>query len=112
MNDHINKKYDELFRKMPRLKERYGICPQTTKVIDHLVIGDDPYKLIENLISINLSAQDRIEELSNFSPINQSVAMEFISAAKDFVQKVESGRARSTDSYNKFKNALKLVGIK
>jgi hypothetical protein len=29
------------------------------------------------------------------------------SAAKDFIKKVDEGRARSTDSYNKFKKALK-----
>ena len=28
-------------------------------------------------------------------------------AAEDFIAKVDSGRARSTDSYNKFKEALK-----
>lgn len=28
-------------------------------------------------------------------------------AALDFINKVDTGRARSTDSYNKFKNALK-----
>lgn len=29
-----------------------------------------------------------------------------IDAAEDFIGKVDSGRARSTDSYNKFKRAL------
>lgn len=35
---------------------------------------------------------------------------DLIDAAKDFIEKVDTGRARSTDSYNKFKRALIKVG--
>lgn len=36
---------------------------------------------------------------------------DLIDAALDFVNKVDTGRAKSTDSYNKFKAALKKAGI-
>jgi hypothetical protein len=35
-----------------------------------------------------------------------AAAPELLQAALDFIGKVESGRARSTDSYNKFKAAV------
>lgn len=42
-----------------------------------------------------------------FYPHSMSERLDHLeAAAKDFVNKVETGRARSTDSYNKFKAAL------
>jgi len=35
-----------------------------------------------------------------------AAAPDLLKAAIDFLEKVESGRARSTDSYNKFKSAV------
>lgn len=36
-------------------------------------------------------------------------APELLAAAKDFVNKVDTGKARSTDSYNKFKSAIEAI---
>lgn len=44
--------------------------------------------------------------LSDIAEIAHNHYSELLEAAQDFINKVDTGRARSTDSYNKFKAAI------
>jgi len=61
----------------------------------------------EFLVDTNPADADHIVACWNVcEEIGPKSVLAVIAAAKDFVQKVDEGRARSTDSYNKFSKAL------
>jgi hypothetical protein len=66
-------------------------------------------------------SKDRSIDNGDNPPLDEAIANahliaaapELLKAALDFVEKVDDGRARSTDSYNKFKQAInKALNIK
>lgn len=64
-------------------------------------------KWVSTLVSDNLDGTE--EDSANAKLV--AAAPELLEAAIDFVRKVESGLAKSTDSYNKFKSAInKAIG--
>lgn len=60
-----NNRLNELFEKMPQLKDMYGKIPLPSVAIDALLHGQTPYSLIEQLVLSNISTQKKFKELAD-----------------------------------------------
>jgi hypothetical protein len=68
--------------------------------------ADQIAEQIVDEIKLKLDGKIRPNDLGAIYSLIKTRICPLVSAAEDFIDKVESGRARSTDSYNKFKKAL------
>lgn len=74
--------------------ELYGLLTQATKEVEAIILKTEDKPDITTRTVVRHKDKD---------------CTQLIEAAKDFINKVDTGKAKSKDSYQKFTEALKLI---